>query len=253
MPEATLWLCTILFAVGGVAGFVDAIAGGGGLLTLPSLLLAGLSPHLALGTNKGQGVFGTTTSLLRFSFSTLLDRSRAIVSFPAGLIGSACGGWLVRRIAPDRLTPLVMVMLAAAAVFMLLYRPAGASEARPRHPRGATLAVVVAFALAFYDGFFGPGTGTFLIVMYVWLWRDPPDAASANAKVVNMASNLGSFMYFAWSGLVVWKLALPMAAGQVIGGFAGAHLTIRKGKTLVRYAVIVVSLALIARLVWRWL
>jgi len=239
-----------LFAVGLVAGFIDAIAGGGGLLTLPSLLLTGIDPKLALGTNKGQGVFGTATSLHRFWNSSLLDRRRAMQSFPPGLIGAAVGVFMVTRLRNDVLAPLVMVLLLVAAVAMIVQRPPATHK--PARHQPWWLAATVAFGLAWYDGFFGPGTGTFLILSYTWLWRDRLDVASANAKVVNFASNLASMVTFAAMGKIVWGLALPMAAGQVIGGWLGAHATIKVGRQLVRYAVIAVSLALIVRLGWRW-
>ncbi len=236
-----------LFVVGVVAGFVDAIAGGGGLLTVPSLFLTGLDPHLALGTNKGQGVFGTGTSLQRFWRSPLLDRSRAVRSFIPALAGGIGGVLLLMHVRPGVLRPLVLAMLAGVAVFMIAYRVPAIHE---RRERGMLLTVVVAFGLAFYDGFFGPGTGTFLIVAYVCFWGDALDSASANAKVVNFGSNLGSMVTFWWLGRIVWGYALPMALGQVVGGYLGAHTTIRAGRHVVRPAVVVVSIVLIGKLVW---
>lgn len=240
-----------LFAVGAVAGLVDAIAGGGGLLTVPALWLIapGLDPRQVLGTNKGQGVFGTATSLHRFANSPLLDRRRAWASFPPALLGAALGVMLVSRIRPAVLAPVVMILLAVAAILVIVQRPPHVQLAF--RPRPWWMAAVVGFILAGYDGFFGPGTGTFLILAYTYLWRDPLDAASANAKVVNFASNLASMVTFASLGLIVWAYALPMAAGQIIGGYVGAHLTIRVGRKLVRYVVVGVSLALILRLAWQ--
>jgi hypothetical protein len=250
--ELSLPLVAGLAAVGAAAGFVDAIAGGGGLLTLPAILLTGMPPHLALGTNKGQSVFGTAAALLRFAHSPLLDRRRAAIGAGPALAGSAAGVLAVRAVSPAALAPLVMALLAAVAVFFLVRRPAAPAGAAPR-PRPAALAALVAGALAFYDGFFGPGTGTFLIVLYTLLWRDPLDAASANAKVVNLCSNLAAAVSFAAAGLTVWSVALPMAAGQLAGSWAGAHLTIRRGQGLVRGTVVAVSLALVVRLAWSFL
>jgi hypothetical protein len=250
--ELSLPLVAGLAAVGAAAGFVDAIAGGGGLLTLPAILLTGMPPHLALGTNKGQSVFGTAAALLRFAHSPLLDRRRAVIGAGPALAGSAAGVLAVRAVSPAALAPLVMALLAAVAVFFLVRRPAAPAGAAPR-PRSAALVALVAGALAFYDGFFGPGTGTFLIALYTLLWHDPLDAASANAKVVNFCSNLAAAVSFAAAGLTVWSVALPMAAGQLAGSWAGAHLTIRRGQGLVRGTVIVVSLALVVRLAWSFL
>ena len=244
-------LALILFAVGAAAGFIDAIAGGGGLLTLPALLLAGLPPHLALGTNKGQSVFGSGSALRLFWNSRLLDRKRAAVSLVPALAGSAIGVGLLSWISPRFLAPLVMVLLAAAAVLVIVQRPP--AQPHPPRNRSALLAAAVAFTIAGYDGFFGPGTGTFLILAYAYLWRDPLDCASANAKVVNFASNLAAFVCFAIRGAIVWRLALPMALGQLIGGWGGAHMTLRVGRPLVRWMTAAVSLALLARLSWQFM
>ncbi|MEW5849489.1 MAG: TSUP family transporter [Myxococcota bacterium] len=249
--EISLLLVLPLVLVATLAGFVDAIAGGGGLLTLPALLLSGLPPQLALGTNKGQSVFGSGMALYRFSRSTLLDIPRARVSALPAFLGAAAGVLLVTRLSPDVLRPLVMVLLAAVAVFLLLRPPVPTTTVMERVTRPAALAVAVAAGIGAYDGFFGPGTGTFLIMAYVGLWRDRMDAASANAKVVNFMSNLASVLAFALQGAVLWKIALPMAAGQALGGHFGALLTLKKGQPLVRTAVIVVCLALVARLGWQ--
>ena len=251
MPEVAPHIIALLGVVGFVAGFVDAIAGGGGLLTLPSLLIAGLPPHLALGTGKGQAVFGSGVSLLRFYHSPLLDRRRAWASGIAGFIGSAVGVVLVQYIAPEALRPLITALLLAVAIFMIVYRPKAIP--RPRVDRPWWLAGVVALLLGFYDGFFGPGTGTLLIVAYLLLWRDALDAASANAKVANFASNVAGVVLFGAAGLVVWPIALAMGAGQALGGYLGAHVTIRRGHRLVRIGVVLVSVALVVRLIWQML
>ena len=250
--ESVSWAATAVLAfVGAVAGFVDSIAGGGGLLTLPALLVAGLPPHLALGTNKGQSVFGSGSALVRFARSPLLDRRRARQGFPFALLGAAVGVALVSVVPPRVLTPLVMVLLLAVAVVVALRRPPEPTGHRTSRP--LWLAAGVAAALAAYDGFFGPGTGTFLIMANVALWHDPMDEASANAKVVNFAINLGSVVVFAAQGLVVWTVALPMGLGQALGAWIGAHLTVRRGRGLVRGFVILVSVALVLRLAWQLL
>jgi uncharacterized membrane protein YfcA len=241
----------ILALVGLVAGTVDAVAGGGGLLTVPALLWAGLPPHLALGTNKGQSVFGSFAALVRFSGAGLVDRRRAAVTFPLGLAGALAGAALVLAVPPGVLRPVVIVLLAFAAVFVGLRRapPAPAAAAPPRRASPA-IAGAVALAIGAYDGFFGPGTGTFLIVAFVALLGDGVARASAEAKVVNFASNLAALSLFAARGVVSWKLALPMAAGQLLGGFLGAHLAVRRGDALVRRAVVLVALAAAVKLAW---
>jgi len=233
------------------AGTLDAIAGGGGLLTLPALLWAGLPPHLALGTNKGQSVFGSFASLTRYARGGLVDRDRAILAFPAGLVGSLAGAALVLAVPPASLRPIIVVLLAAAALFIGLRRPSPAAGPAALTPRGAAVrTVLLAVAVGGYDGFFGPGTGTFLIVGFVALLGDGPARASAEAKVVNFASNLAAVALFAARGVVVWEIALPMAAGQLAGGWLGAHLALRRGDVLVRRAVVLTALAVAARLAW---
>jgi hypothetical protein len=242
----------VLAGVALAAGTVDAIAGGGGLLTVPALLAAGLPPHLALGTNKGQSMFGSFAALIRFSHAGLVDGRRARVTFPLGIVGSLGGAALVLAMPASALRPIVLVLLAVAAVFVGVRRtPAPPREGVPTGRR-ASVAVAAAIALAVgaYDGFFGPGTGTFLIVAFVGLLGDGLARASASAKVVNFASNLAAAVLFASRGTVVWRIALPMAAAQLLGGWLGAHLAVRRGDVLVRRTVVAVALAAAAKLAW---
>ena len=251
-PLALAALALAAFA----GGVVDAVAGGGGLVTLPALLAAGLPPHLALGTNKGQSVFGSGAALLRFARAGMVDPRRARVAFPAGLAGSLAGAWLVLRLSPALLRPLVLVLLVGAAVFVALRRPGHRrppAAARPLPPARANRPGVVgaiALVIGCYDGFFGPGTGTFLVVAFAAFLGDGLARASAEAKVVNFASNLAAVGVFAARGAVVWKVALVMAAAQAAGSALGAHLAVRRGDALVRKAVLAVVAALAVKLGW---
>ncbi|MFN7134661.1 MAG: sulfite exporter TauE/SafE family protein, partial [Myxococcales bacterium] len=158
--EPTAAEATLLAAVAFVAGTIDAIAGGGGLLTLPALLAAGLPPHLALGTNKGQSVFGSAAALTRFWRGGLVHKDRALPSFFAGLLGALGGTALVLAIRPEVLKPLVLALLVAVAVF-LAFRHTPKLHTSPRllaHARAVSL--TIALCIGAYDGFFGPGTGT---------------------------------------------------------------------------------------------
>ncbi len=242
--DVSLGATIALSGVALVAGVIDAIAGGGGLLTLPALLHAGLPPHVALGTNKGQSVFGSGAALLRFARAGQLAPRRSAASFAAGFAGSAAGAVIVSYVDARALEPLVIGLLVAAAVLVMVPRRTGAAP--PRRP--LAIAVALALAIGFYDGFFGPGTGTLLIVGFMWLLAEAPAAASANAKVVNFASNLAAVIAFAASGMVMWSVSLPMAAGQFIGGLVGAHIVLTRGGTIVRVAAVAVALALVAKL-----
>jgi uncharacterized membrane protein YfcA len=232
-----------------LAGTVDAIAGGGGLITLPALLAAGLPPHLALGTNKGQSVWGSCAALVSFWRADKVDRSSAPVAFVLGFGGSLVGAQLVLWVAPQTLRPLVIGLLIGAAVLLVVKKPSreqdtGGSTERRR----AWIVAGLALAIGAYDGFFGPGTGTFLIVGFVALCGMSMVRATANAKVVNFASNLAAVAMFAGNSSIAWKVALPMAGGQLVGGVIGARMAMKGGAKLIRIMVLLVSGALVAKL-----
>ena len=251
MPELAAPDVALLALVALLAGTVDAIGGGGGLLTVPALLWAGLPPHLALGTNKGQSVFGSFAALTWFARAGMVDPRRARVTFPLALAGALAGAALVLAVPPATLRPVVLALLGLAAAFIGLRRsrPVRLEDAPPpAHAR--LLAGAAALAIGAYDGFFGPGTGTFLILAFVAFLGDGLAHASAAAKVVNFASNLAAIVLFAARGVVVWRVALPMAAAQLAGGLLGAHLAVRRGDSLVRRVTVAVTLALAVKLAW---
>lgn len=231
------------------AGTVDAIAGGGGLITVPALLMAGLPPHVALGTNKGQSVFGSASSLLAFWRAGRVDRAQALFAFPLGFVGSLAGAQLVLLIDKDALRPVVIALLLGAALLLVVRKPQRSEDA-VAVARRRWIAALLALVIGAYDGFFGPGTGTFLIVGFVALCGRSLLHATADAKVVNFASNLAAVVTFAGHGTIVFEIALPMAVGQVVGGLLGARLAIKGGARLIRAMVLVVSAALIAKLAW---
>ncbi|MBL8924172.1 MAG: TSUP family transporter [Myxococcaceae bacterium] len=245
LPVTTIAVLTV---VAFVAGLIDAIAGGGGLLTVPALLTAGLPPHLVFGTNKGSAVFGSGAAFLRFARAGLIDGARARWLFPLGVLGSLGGAALLLLVDPKVLKPLVLVLLVVAGVIVAFVRPAKGAESSPPPPGAMLRAGLIALAIGAYDGFFGPGTGTFLIIAFVTVLHLTLQQASANAKVVNFASNLAAMALFVARDLVVWKISIPMAVGQFAGGTVGAHLAVKGGDRLVRRVVLGVVLALVARL-----
>lgn len=249
--DLPVWTVALLTGAAFVAGLVDSVAGGGGLISLPALLAAGLPDYAAIATNKGQSVWGSGAALLRYARSGLVRRDRARLTFPVGLVGAVCGAWLLLQVPSDVLKPLVLVLLVAVGAF-LTFRPRSAPrpETAERTPVRPWVAAAIAFVVAAYDGFFGPGTGTFLILGFVHLLHETALRASAEAKVVNFASNLASFALFACAGAIVWSVALPMAVAQFAGASLGAHLTVRGGDRVVRSMVFVVVLATCAKLAW---
>jgi uncharacterized membrane protein YfcA len=242
----SLGLVLTLSGVAFAAGFIDAVAGGGGLLTVPAILAAGVPPHAALATNKGQAVFGSAAALVAYARRGALDRSLARTTFPLGFLGSLVGAQLVLLLAPQTLRPVVLVLLPLAALTLFVKRP---TEGSAPPARRLAIAGALALFIGAYDGFFGPGTGTFLVVGFATLLHAAPLAATADAKVVNFASNLAALGMFAARGNVIWQLSLPMACAQLLGGYAGAHAAVRGGDRVVRMAVVAVVLALMIKLV----
>lgn len=258
LADLPLHFYLILPLVSFVAGVVDAIAGGGGLLTLPALLATGIPSHLSLGTNKAQAIWGAIGATWKFWRGGQIDRRRALTSFLAGAAGSGIGASAVLLVDPRSLRWVIVVLLAAVGVFMAVYRPPApaASESgapvQPKVPtrRRSLIAVALSVLIGAYDGFFGPGTGTLLIVAFAGVLHEPLVNASANAKVVNLASNAAALTAFAIGGKVLWLVALPMAVAQLIGGYVGAGIAVAGGHRMIRLATLSVVAALIAKIVW---
>jgi uncharacterized membrane protein YfcA len=229
------------------AGLVDAIAGGGGLLTVPCLLAAGLPPHVALATNKGQSTFGAVSSFVSFWRRDGIDRDRAPIGFLFGLVGSFAGARVVLLVRPEPLKPVVLVLLMIAAG--IVSWPRKPTRGDP-HAWAKIALAPVAFALGFYDGFFGPGVGSMLIVAFVLLFGDTLTRASGNAKVVNLASNVAALTLFGVKGAVAWHVALPMAVANALGAFVGARLAVKRGDAFVRVVVLGVVTVLVLKMAY---
>lgn len=227
------------------AGLVDSIAGGGGLITVPALLAAGLPPQIALATNKGQASFGAVSSFVSFWIRGGIDRSRAPLGFVCGVLGSLAGARVLLLVRPEPLKPVVLGLLLFAAAVVAWPRKPTSGRARAR---AMPALVPVTFALGFYDGFFGPGVGSMLIVAFVLLFGDSLTRASGNAKVVNLASNLAALALFAAKGAVAWRIALPMAGANAAGAFLGARLAVRRGDRFVRAVVLTVVVVLVVKM-----
>ncbi|GAC1352905.1 MAG: sulfite exporter TauE/SafE family protein [Polyangiales bacterium] len=231
------------------AGAVDAIGGGGGLLTLPALLFAGLPPHLALGTNKGVSTFGTGAATLTFARAGKLSLRPSLLGFGGGALGAVAGARLQLSFDNSALRPMVLVMLVVVAVVLVAHQARPRSGHRELQREAHVLpSLAIAVVMGAYDGFFGPGTGTFLIVAHAALLKATLAEATAAAKAVNWGSNCAALITFGMRGTVLWAVALPMAAGNIAGGVLGARVAVKGGDRVVRQCVVVVSLALIAKL-----
>jgi hypothetical protein len=235
-----------------LAGFVDAIAGGGGLITLPAYLAHGLSPLLLLGTNKLSSSMGTTVAAARFLRET---RSGADLLFVLGVLAAAgafLGARAVSLIPPEFIRYLLIVALPAVAVFLAARRSFGLTDTSSRHSEGALLARSgsISFLVSFYDGLLGPGTGTFLAVALARVCGYDLLRSTALAKFLNLVSNLAALGTFLWLGRVDLKLGLAMGAAGMAGNYAGSHVALKKGAWVIRPMLFAVSAALLAKLVW---
>ncbi|MFV3076642.1 TSUP family transporter [Niveispirillum fermenti] len=231
-----------------LAGFIDAIAGGGGLITIPALLSAGIPPAAALATNKLQGSFGTAMATLTFWRAGQIELKTMAMPVACVFVGSATGTALVQVTGTGFMTAVIPVLLVAIAVYFLLSPRVGDMEARARLSLPA-FSLTVGLAVGFYDGFFGPGTGSFFALGCVALLGMNMRRATANTKLLNFTSNVVSLGVFALGGQIVWTAGLVMAVAQVAGAWAGSHATIRFGTRLVRPLLVIVCLAMTIRLV----
>ncbi|GGX59148.1 TSUP family transporter [Saccharospirillum salsuginis] len=233
-----LTLLFIMFAVAMLAGWVDTLAGGGGLIALPALLLAGVPPVSALATNKSQGVVGTLTSTLTMYFKGHLRGRHLIPLVIASAIGSAIGTWLVQRVNTDWLAWVIPVLLVAVAVYYWLSPNLGEMEADARMTERAWGRTWVP-AVGFYDGFFGPGTGSFFAASGVAFRGQTLLNATIRAKLLNFTSNVVSLALFTAGGQVVWTIGFAMMAGQIVGAYVGSHTMLAGGARIIRPVVIV--------------
>lgn len=252
----TLSVCCIAALV---AGFVDSIAGGGGMITQPAMLLVGVPPHAMLGTNKFATTLGTGLALVNFARSNLVVWRVAALGVVFSLLGAYIGAELALLVDSATLGKVIVALLPLGLLFTLLPKkerkpPApGAALTGGANMQGPAFWLLVPLASALvglYDGFFGPGTGSVFILVFHWLLGMGLIYASATAKVFNLASNVGALVGFLWGGQVLFALALPMAACNMLGNWLGSRLAIRQGSGLVRRILAVTLSLLVLTLIW---
>ncbi|SEG78313.1 TSUP family transporter [Paenibacillus sp. UNC499MF] len=239
-----------LVVTGFLAAFVDSVVGGGGLITVPALLFTGLPPALVLGTNKLSGTMCSLTSMTSFLLSGKIHFRLAAALFPLALVGSMLGALLVHRIPSEFLKPLVVVLLIAVTVYTLLKKNWGAASTfSGLTPRSRLWLAAGAFVIGFYDGFFGPGTGSFLIFLFLLLGFDFV-GASANSKVLNFASNIGALVTFLMLDSVNLTYGIPMGIAMIGGALVGTRFAIRKGASFVKPLFLIMTTVLIGKQLW---
>ncbi|WP_345845743.1 TSUP family transporter [Shewanella algae] len=245
--ELTLQLATVLFFVALVAGFIDSIAGGGGLLTIPALMWAGLPPAAALGTNKLQACGGSFFASLYFVRKGMVKLGEMKLAIGCAFVGASVGTILVQLIDASVLE-LVLPFLILAIGCYFLFSKKITEDDRARVLTPGVFALTAALGVGLYDGFFGPGTGSFFALAFVSLAGFGLAKATAHAKVLNFSTNIASLIFFALGGKVVWLLGLVMLAGQAAGGTLGSRLVITKGSKIIKPLVVVMSLVMSLKL-----
>ncbi|GGL42334.1 sulfite exporter TauE/SafE family protein [Sporolactobacillus putidus] len=240
---------TVFFLIiaGFLSGFIDAVVGGGGLISTPALLSIGLPPQIALGTNKLASATGSLTSTLTFIRSGKIDLRFAAKLVPLSLFGSFIGVLFVHFLSPAILRPLILILLITVTVYTLFKKSWGSSSTFfGLTKKNALWFVPLIFSIGFYDGFLGAGTGSFLIFSFLMLGFDFLRAAG-NAKMLNFASNISALITFAFLGYVNYGIGLVMACALITGSWCGAKFAIHKGSSYVKILFIIVTIALIGK------
>lgn len=247
MFDPAMETIVLLVAAAFAAGFVDSIAGGGSLIIVPALLLAGFSPVETLGTNKLQAMFGSGSATIAYAAKGHVNLAQQLPSAALALAGGALGALLATLLSGDLLRLVMPFVLVAIALYFAL-KPDMDDVDRAERLSPFLFGVTVVPAIGFYDGVFGPGTGSFFMLAFVSLAGYGLLKATAHTKLLNFASNIGGFVAFAMVGAVAWKVGLMMGVAQFLGARLGASLAIRNGARLIKPLLIVTCIALAVRL-----
>jgi uncharacterized membrane protein YfcA len=243
------WQYPILFSAGLAAGLLDSIAGGGGLITLPVLLGVGLPPQAALGTNKLQSSFGSGSATRHFVQTGTVRLRECLPGIAFTFVGAALGAWTVQRLNPELLRALIPWFLVAIAVYVLV-SPRLGFEDHPARVKPMLFFAAAGLGFGFYDGFFGPGVGSFWVLAIMLALGFNMTKATGWTKVMNFTSNVVSLAVFALGGHVWLVEGLVMAAGEIVGARIGAGLVVKRGARLIRPIFISVALAITVKLLW---
>lgn len=240
-----------LFCTAMVAGIIDTLAGGGGLLTVPALLIAGIPPHMALGTNRLQACIGEFTAAARFkqkgAFEVKYIATGALFTALGAVFGTIMVSWLPKELL-EKLLPVLMVLITVYSIFSKSLRRKDAVQGLITAP---VFMISMGILIGFYNGFFGPGTGSIWMLAFIILLGTTIQQASISTKPLNLIGNLVSLLVFIWLAQVNWILGALMGLGQVIGAVIGSHLVLEKGSQLIRPVFVTVTLAMTVGLILR--
>lgn len=246
-------LSTIAFLAlfGFVAAFIDSCVGGGGLISLPALLGLGIPPYLALGTNKLAGTISSATSSVTFVSMGKFDKKLILYLFPVSFIGSMIGAKTVLSVPQEFLKILVIVMMALIFTYTLFNKKFGQDTKFKGFTRFSMgLGIPITFLIGFYDGFFGPGTGSFFVFLMVLLFGYDFVIAAGNGRILNLASNLAALGVFLFEGQVIFLTGLTMGIAMLFGATLGARMAIKTGVRYVRPLFLIVSISLITKMIY---
>ena len=250
MFEVATHLALLLILAAFVAGFVDSIAGGGGLIAMPMLLIAGASPLEALATNKLQGAFGAGTATVAYARAGHVRLKDQLGMAAISALAAAGSALVAKSLPADALRIIMPVILVAVAAFFAL-KPGISDDARAQRMAPAVFAFTAVPLIAAYDGFFGPGTGSFFMLAFVMLAGFGMLKATAHTKLLNFASNIGSLAVFIPLGVMWWGVGIAMGLAQMAGATLGARMAMRVGARLIKPLIVVVSVAMALRLLWQ--
>lgn len=243
----SFWSIPLLFLVGTVAGLVDSVAGGGGLITIPVLLGIGLPPQAALGTNKFQSSFGSLTATAYHVHKKNVELNSAWLGMFFTLVGAALGAWAVQQVDAQALGNIIPFMLAGILIYTFFVPKLGEEDLQPKIKR-STFYVVTGMCFGFYDGFFGPGVGSFWAIAFVALLGFNLSRATGYTKLMNFTSNIVSLVVFAIGGHVWIGSGIAMGMGQIVGARLGSGLVINKGAAFIRPVFVTVVILIIIKL-----
>lgn len=247
--ELGLDVLAILFAVATVAGFIDSIAGGGGLLTIPALLSTGIPPAMALGTNKLQACGGSFSASLYFVRQKAVNLKQIAILILLTFIGAAIGTIVVQNMDVNALKIILPFLIFAIGIYFL-FSPNIGDQDRKQRISYPIFACSAGMGLGFYDGVFGAGVGSFYTLAFVLLLGFNLTKAVAHAKVLNFTSNFASLIFFILGGAVLWKVGFIMLIGQFLGGTLGARMVVTKGKKLIRPMLVTISFIMVAKMLY---
>lgn len=243
--EFEFYYYIIFLATGIVAGFIDSIAGGGGIITIPVLMASGMPPHIALATNKLQGTFGSGMASINFIRKGFISWNEVYIGVIYTFIGAAIGTYAILLMDASMLSKVIPLMLVAIFIYTLLSPKMGEND-RHAYLGNHLFFLIFGIGIGFYDGFFGPGTGTFWTIALVTLLGLNLKKATAQTKVMNFTSNIVSLAVFLWSGTVLFAVGFLMGLGQIIGAYIGSNMVIKKEVGFIRgFFLTMVGLTLI--------